>query len=371
MKQGKTIVELAQEIMRQKDAKRDFLAPSDALELVEAEVVTEGDIPSRALRLAISDKAQFGVNDLAHDQIGDFCQIPDKYYDRMRGEAPGLLVRNVNHWLRTQPKKRLIRTLDGTARAFLSDSYRPLDYVDLAEVVLPVLEERDLDIMSCDVTERRLYIKAVDKRIKKDVPVGRRMGDGSHVFFHTSAPAIIITDSEVGCGTLAVETGVWTEVCTNLAIFKQHSMKKRHVGARHELVGGDELYALLTDQTRKATDQALWLQVRDVVAGAFDEARFESRCHELAGLAEQKIDGDPVKVVELTAKRFGLTENERGSVLRHLIEGGSLTRYGLLSAVTRTAQDVPSYDRAYDLEKTGGEIIELPQSAWQELAEAA
>lgn len=366
MKQGKTLLELAQEITRQRDAKRDFLAPTSELELVEPEVVT----PGGNVQLAIGGKEKFGMLELAHDQLGEFCGVPAKYYERMRAEAPGLLARNVNHWLHRATKVRLVRTLDGNARAFLSDGYRPLDYLDLAEVVLPVLQEEDLEIMSCDVTERRLYIKAVDKRINKDIPVGRHMGDGSHTIFHTSSPAIIVSDSEVGCGTLSVETGVWTHACTNLAVFDQHSMKKRHVGARHELAG-DDLYHLLTDETRRATDKAVWLQVRDVVKGAFDEAKFDARCNELAGLAEQKIDGDPVKVVELTAKRFSLNEQERGGVLRHLIEGGSLTRYGLLSAVTRAAQDVPSYDRAYDLEKLGGRIIDLPQSEWQELAKAA
>jgi hypothetical protein len=73
-------------------------------------------------------------------------------------------------------------------------------------------------------------------------------------------------------------------------------------------------------------------------------------------------------VVEVTAKRFGLTEPERGQVLRHLVDGGDLSRYGLANALTRASQDVESYDRATDLERLGGMIVELPRQAWQELA---
>jgi hypothetical protein len=40
-------------------------------------------------------------------------------------------------------------------------------------------------------------------------------------------------------------------------------------------------------------------------------------------------------------------------------------------AVTRLAQDAENYDRASDLERLGGRIIELPRSEWRQLAEAA
>jgi hypothetical protein len=91
----------------------------------------------------------------------------------------------------------------------------------------------------------------------------------------------------------------------------------------------------------------------------------------IEGMTSQKIDGDPVKVVDFTAKRFGLTETEGKSVLRHLIEGGDLSRYGVWNAVTRTAEDVESYDRASEIERMGGHIVTLANSEWKELAAAA
>lgn len=39
--------------------------------------------------------------------------------------------------------------------------------------------------------------------------------------------------------------------------------------------------------------------------------------------------------------------------------------------MTRTAQDVESYDRATELETLGGQILTLDRSQWQVLAEAA
>lgn len=76
-------------------------------------------------------------------------------------------------------------------------------------------------------------------------------------------------------------------------------------------------------------------------------------------------DADVTKVVELTSKEFSLTESEGKSVLRHLIAGGDLTKWGMASAITRTAQDAAEYDRASELESVGMDVVELPHSKWE------
>jgi hypothetical protein len=364
MKTGKTLTQLAAEIERQAETKKDFVANTKNIAM--------GVVDNKTAAVKLGDGAPLGINGLAHDQIGLHTGIPAKYYDKMLAESPHLLATNVNEWFKKYPAPRLVRTLDNKVRAFLSDQYRPLENQDLAEAVLPILLDMKLDIMSCEITERRLYIKAVDQRLKQDVPSGRKMGDGSHVFFDTCSPAIIISNSEVGSGTLSVDSGIFTKVCTNMAMIADGGMKRRHVGTRNALSDGEAVRHLLTDQTKRATDKAIWMQVRDVVRGAFDETRFKANTDKLAGLAKDKIETDDVvKVVELSSKQFGFTEGEGKSVLKHLIAGGDLTRYGLFNAVTRTAQDLESYDRATEFEALGGKIIELPKNDWARLAKAA
>ena len=58
-------------------------------------------------------------------------------------------------------------------------------------------------------------------------------------------------------------------------------------------------YAMLSDETRRKTDEALWSQVRDVVKGAFDRARFDSLVDKIEGSQADKIEGDVVKTVNL------------------------------------------------------------------------
>lgn len=369
MKTGKSLMDLAAEIVRRSEAKADYVVQTRALRMVPELPTVENAPPLVALEFG---DRHVGINEVAHGQLADHVAIPTKYYDRMRAEAPALLASNVNHWLEANPGERMVRTMDGRARAFLSDKYRPMENESLAEAIFPVLNDLQVEIMSADITDRKFYIKAVDRRILADVPAGKRIGDGSHTFFDTLSPAITIANSEVGLGALSVETSIFTKVCTNLAtISRAGSVRKHHVGSRHEL-GGEDIYRMLSDTTRRLDDAALWSRVRDVVRTAFNEAAFRALVDErIKGMVDQPITGDPVRAVDLAAKRLGVGETEKASVLRHLITGGDLTRYGLFNAVTRAAEDLESYDRATEFERLGGMVIELPANDWRAIAEAA
>lgn len=358
MKSGLNLAELATEIMRRQAAKEDYVVPAKAVEVTGDLDVTFGD-------------KKFGINDFAHGQIAGYLDVPKKYYDRMRREEPRLLAQNVNTWLRKSDDKRTLRFLDGKLRALLSDAYRPLENEDLASAVLPVIAEAGLDVMSSQITDTRLYIKVVDKRVTRELEaVGARFGDGKNNIVRCLAPALTISNSEVGQGALSVLGGVYDGFCSNLATFGERSTRKYHVGRRHELVGEDS-YALLSDDTRRKTDAATWAQIADVVRGAFDRAKFDALCDKITATRDDKIEGDLVKAVSFTAVKFGMNEAAEKSVLKHLIEGADLSRFGLYNAITRASQDVEDYDLASQMERDGAKIIELPKTEWQTLAQAA
>lgn len=354
MKQGRTLVELATEIQRQQESKKDFIADTRAVTM---------DPDGASIHL----NGLKGITQHAHGQIAGEVGIPKPYYDRMRSQAPELLANNVNHWFQKDPKKRMFRTLDGDVRALMSDSYRPLDNMDLASVVLPAIDRMGLQVVSSQITETKMYIKAVDREAMLELGEGIELGkDHKHFKMKRVCPALNIGNSEVGCGSLFIDVGIMEEGCTNLLWTKERSLRKYHVGGK--ILTVENVHELLTDQTRAAKDAALWLEVRDVVNGAMDRAKFNAYCQKLVAATQEEITGDPVKVIEVAQKQFGWTDKERGSVLTHLIRNGDLSKYGLQWAVTRAAEDLDSYDRASEFEKLGGEIIELPKADWQRIA---
>ncbi len=80
---------------------------------------------------------------------------------------------------------------------------------------------------------------------------------------------------------------------------------------------------------------------------------------------------NPIKAVEQLTNKYALSEDESEAVQNNLIEGGNTSRWGLINAVTRTAQDVDSYDRTDELETLGGKLLDLSTSQWNEIAVAA
>lgn len=349
MKTGLSISELAAKIEGNKALKQDFIADTSKTTMqVQSDKTVVLELPDNS--------GSFPVLALAHDQIGARTGIPAKYYDRMRDEAPDLLATNVNAWFRKFPEKRMIRTLGGDARAFLSNRYNRIENEEIAEVVLPILAEiPDIRIVSSEITDRRMYIQALSPRIVGEVRKGDVVQCG-----------VVISNSEVGQGAVAISPLVYRLVCLNGMIANDGRLRANHVGGRIE-----ETEALYADDTRKADDRAILLKVRDHVRNAVDAVAFARRVEAMSELTSVRVSGSPEKAIEVLAKKIGATDGERSGMLRALIEGGDLSAWGLLNAVTAQAHDAQTYDRSVDFERMGGSLLELPRSEWRQVLEAA
>lgn len=346
MKTGRSLQELAAEVDRQSRSKKDYLADSRAVQM-------DTDLTLRGVNGGMP------LRPTAHAQLAATLGIPKAYYDRMQEEAPELLAHNVNRWLHTRPQRKLVRTLDGSIRAILSDSYRPLDNYDLMEAVLPKISELACRVVSCEVTENRFYLKAITDKVTGEVKPGDRVQAG-----------LVVSNSEVGQGSLRVEALDYRLVCAN-GMVRESAIRKTHLGRNggrgHDAI--EDAREFFRDETRLADDRAFFLKVQDAVGAMFDPKRFESRLLQYRDAGERPITADPVAVVEQVADRYALVQEERSSVLRHLIQGGDLSEWGLANAITRTAEDAKDYDRASELESFGGKVIELSPSEWRQLAE--
>lgn len=357
MKEGRTIQELAVEVRRQAELKADYVADTRKMGLSvddEGYVLTiDGTGPDGGL-------GGYVPTDLCHQQIAGRLDIPWKFYGRLRGEHRDLLTHNVQTLWRERPEKRMVRTLDGNARAFLSNRYRRLDNLDLIEAVVPVLAEvaGGLNVVSCEVTEKRLYLKALFPRIEAEVGVGDVVQAG-----------ILISNSEVGSGALTIAPLLYRLICKNGMVAQDYGTRRNHVGKRIE--EDDAMAALYRDETVAADDKAFWMKVEDLVRATATEAVFQEIVRDCKELAALRIEAGPVEAVEKLGNRFDLNETERGGVLSALIEGADLTAWGLLNSLTRYAQDdALDYDRATELEAMGGKVLALPRNDLRQLIAA-
>lgn len=348
MKAGRTLTQLAEELERQNRAKRDFVAMSSSLELTSAST------------LQVAGMGNFEVSPYTHGQIAQFTDIPKKYYDRMAAEAPQLLTGSVNHWLHSKPQKRLVRTMDGRARALLSDRFRAYDNWDVANNCLEAFQRAECQVMSCEVTERRFYLKAVSPKISHNVGVGDIVQAG-----------LVISNSEIGAGSLKVEPLIYRLSCKNGMISVDSSFRRSHAGKALEGDLGDGAVEFFTDETKRKTDEAVFLQIRDIVRATLTDEGFQTIVRKFEAAKDDKIEADPFQVVEVVQSQHQLTEGESRGILQHLIEERDMTRFGLVNAITRYSQDVVDYDRATEFERLGGKVLELPKNQWSVIANAS
>ena len=341
MKQGmKSIENLYGELMRQREARMDLIANTRSLS-----VSTENGISTLSI-FTDKDIYNFKVTDIAHRQIADRLGIPFKYYERMMNEYPKLLDENVNSWLKFKAEKRMLRTLDGKLRAFLSNRYRRLDNLELVDHILPVIAQmKNCSIASCDITETHLYLKVINKSMKAEIVPGDIVQAG-----------FVVSDSEMGLGALKVEPLVYRLVCKNGMISKDYAHKKYHTGRNVE--DTDNAYELYSDETLQADDKAYFMKVQDIVSAAVDETKFLLTVDKMRQAKNIKTGDNPVETVEILGDKYLLNKNERASVLRHFIMDRDFSQFGLVNAVTRTSQDVEDYNRATELERIGGTILE-------------
>lgn len=341
MKQGmKSIENLYGELMRQREARMDLMADTRSLS-----VSTENGTSTLSI-FTDKDIYNFKVTDIAHHQIADRLGIPFKYYERMMNEYPKLLDENVNSWLKFKAEKRMLRTLDGKLRAFLSNRYRRLDNLELVDHILPVIAQmKNCSIASCDITETHLYLKVINKSMKAEIVPGDIVQAG-----------FVVSNSEIGLGALKVEPLVYRLVCKNGMISKDYAHKKYHTGRNVE--DTDNAYELYSDETLKADDKAYFMKVQDIISAAVDETKFMLTVDKMRQAKSIKTGDNPVETVEVLGYKYLLNKNERASVLRHFIMDGNFSQFGLVNAVTRTSQDVEDYNRATELERIGGTILE-------------
>lgn len=353
MKTGRSLQEVMTELNRQNLAKQDYIGPAQAFRLRD-------DGHTFEINHVVSKEQEvFSTTQLFHRQVASTLGIPAKYYDLMQTQKPELLAENVNAWFGDRTNSYMIRSMDygsgRVARALLSERYRRIDNMEIAAAVLPFFARKEeYEVVSCEVTENRLYLKIVNHRLEMAVVPGDYVQAG-----------VMISNSEVGLGAVSVQPLLYRLICTNGMVVNDMGERRHHIGRQAKAV--EDSFELYSDETMEAEDKAFLLKLQDVTKAAIEESHFQKVVGKLQESVGVRITGPVQDVVEVTGRTFGVNQDEQESILKYLIEGGDLSLYGLSNAVTRASQDVESYDRATALEGIGWQVATMPAQQWKEI----
>ena len=285
MKTGKSLIELATEVDRQAALKKDFIAPT-----TEIAILPDGNT------LQVGTAGQFKMNNHVIDQIGTFLEIPSKHFDRLRSHAPHLLSEEANFFLRANPQPRMVRTMDGNARALKSNRHRRLDNFDLMQqAVLPrIVQDGTLQIASSEITESRLYLKSSARRRRPRSSRGFCPGR--------------IRGSE-----LRGRHGVHQRVGLHRSpgLHERYDRHRVRPAAQSHWPGQrsmEESFELYSDLTLQLDDVVFFAKISDTVTATMDQAKVAMVFKKMRDSAAQPITGAPEKVVEELAQRYSFNE---------------------------------------------------------------
>jgi len=346
MKKGMSLETLAKTTNIHRKVCTDLLVNTKNVSLI-------GEHPTLCIRDQDTDFFQSAnITDWTHQQIAESLGIPVAYYRRMMSESMPLLNTNVNHWLQSEPKDRMVRLICKDkvhvyARAWLSPRYRRLDNWDVLDTVLPVFNDHHMEIVSCNVSESFMHIKALFFDLAADLG---EVGD-------TVRAGIAIRNSEIGKSRLVIAPLMERLVCKNGMVFDDFATKQVHLGKRIER--DDPIAELYTDETLNADDHAFWLKVRDTVKAALTPERFVELVNQVKATKEVPIPVRGLEGVRNITRKIGVNKDGQESILDRLINKEGLSQFGLAQAISAEANVHDDYDAASQLEVEAGRLLTM------------
>ncbi len=371
MQQHTQLIDFLTEIQRQKDAKRDFTTSTqDNVRIVTAE---DGGKPLKLVLLGGGGSeivGSFSISENAHRQICARLKMGWHFYQRCLEDHPDIISDNCNKLFEREPESRMVRVLDGTVRAFLSDRYFRIDNAPvietMAEHILPGVESGDLRIMSAYAGPDKMYLKG----IYTGDDLAHTVAEGPNGEPRVIRPGFRASNSETGNGSLDIQGFFFDGYCTNGCVWgiqEAFTLKRRHTGHR---VLESEGYIVESPEAQKLELQAILARIGDAIKSVSNKEYVDQMAASLRRAAQTDQCQAPAGAVELAVKELDLLEVESSGILQTFLRDHDYSQFGLASAVTEQANTAESYERACELEDIGAQILTLSMRQWDRFVTA-
>ncbi len=312
------------------------------------------------------------LNPVAVNQLAAKTGIATRDFRRFQDHYPAELDSLVNAIFQNEPNNRMIRTYSSDhdnyflGRAFVSDAFKTYDNYDLLEAALPPLLDNDAAdwrTVNATVTDQKMYIRLKSENFTGE---GAAVGDAM-------AAGIVISNSEVGMGSISVAELVWTLICLN-GMQTQNVQRSAHIQSAR----GEESFGLLAADTKQKDNELTSLKMRDYVAAYSSRENFDNTLEQFRAAANDVVEVSSQAAVENLGTVLQLTKSQTSSVLDGLLQtvgqagyaGNPISRATLVNAVTAVGNTVEA-DQVDDWQKLGGRVLNLGRRDWDRVAAAA
>jgi hypothetical protein len=387
-----TLPDLLQLLQEQHARKLDVVAPATALSSRDGIITVRGALTELDEDGVTSRDGAFIPTAVFDEGLADKLGVPVGYLKRLREERPDLYDANVNGWLHgakakirvtdfqqpgegvryaaqtlreavpADPRSFLVRTFTGDdgpgiGRALLSDRYATVDNLDVLMSCLDGVRAAGVSaqVKSGDLTDRRMVVRVACPEVAAAAPrllAGYRSpftgasGDDNPLVF----AGFRLTNSETGGGAFTITPEITIQVCDNGMTLTKDAMRTVHLGGRLET--GVVHWA---EDTQTKALELVQAKTRDAVATFLNADYLTAAVARLEARAEEPVAS--VDAVRDLTKPLGYTQDQIDGILGYFVQGGQMTRGGVVNAITAYSQTVTDGDAAHDLDARATSLL--------------
>jgi len=348
MKQSMDLQTLIQTATLLDEQKEDFICPTTDLDL-------DLDLDSRNLMLNIKHpqaKSDLVCSPHAERQFASLLGIGSGTYQRFKHETPSILQTAIperKRFLDLSQDHKFVRTVDNHVRSVHSSSYFPIDSQDVLKATLECQDTLGLEIASCHIDQNKLFMKMVCPDKLHEVEVGDPVRFG-----------LFVSNNEVGMGRVQVIPFMERLVCTNGMVVADFlcEFKKTHRG-KNKAKPGSYIYNKLSmpwDEQVKKRD--VFKGIQSTIKQSMNSDSVQKIMEKIQEAKQEKIHNFQIdEIMDDLEKNQKLSQREKDNVIVNFNQDNDHSLWGLVNAVTRTAEDAESYHRATELETLGGALL--------------
>lgn len=384
-----TLADLATMLQEQQARRFDVVAPASKISARNGQLVIQGTEPELTDDGVTMTEGTYVPTMVADEGIAAKLNIPLAYLRRMREDRADLYDANVNAWLHGRsaqqewvpqadgryapiqtapevpgdPRKFLVRCFTptdgestGIARAFLSDSYRVIDNLDVLMATLDGVKDAGLQVTvhSCDLTERRMHVRLHAPQIAAMAPVllagyrspfNGQSGDELPVVY----AGLRISNSEVGGGAFTIVPELRVQICSNGMTMTADAQRNVHLGGKLE-----EGMVQWSSETQRRAVELVQSKTTDAVRTFLSPEYLTDAIARLERRAAEPVSTQEVQVL---AKGAGVSQADIDGMLDFFVRGGQLTRAGVANALTAYSQGVSDGDAAAELDAAAASLL--------------
>lgn len=259
-----------------------------------------------------------------------------------------VFANRLNRYMEHNSGNFLVRNVDGTAKAILSDRYRRLNTAAIFLAFLQAASTKGAVLVGANHGELTDFLEVVHPEI---VPIETEKNGIIDMVFGAQ-----IRNSDFGAAKLELRIYGMNTVCLNGMTSKQ-MLAERHLGTKLEQT--DTVH--FTAETMEADTKARALAVRDIMTSVYDPENLSRERERVVEMTDIDLDFQ-AKIKELP--KLGVSVGECDALTKVLMANnpddgvqGANTLWKFAQGLTAVANKAGSQDRKRDLEDIASSMV--------------